>query len=259
MNLTKKRVQMKLVQWTGTVAACAVMVLATCALALALRVKVGPEMQAVAAASGAEILQVDPGKLNHTTQPFPIYPIEAKAKKNTLDGAVLLDVVIGKDGSVEQIKVKKSLREDYDRSALEAVREWRYEPYLLNGEPTEVETTVTVTYSTGDASEAAPLIQKVTAEAPGTPNRLPKIIGQVDAIYPEPARADKNTLNGSVVVGATVGADGAVKETHIEDSLRADYDASAEASVRQYRFEPALLDGKPVEARIKIEVDFHIY
>jgi outer membrane biosynthesis protein TonB len=44
--------------------------------------------------------------------------------------------------------VLKSLRADYDESALEAVKDWTYQPYLINGEPTEVETTITVNYST---------------------------------------------------------------------------------------------------------------
>jgi protein TonB len=35
------------------------------------------------------------------------------------------------------------------QSALDAVRQWRYRPYMLNGEPTEVETTVTVNFNLG--------------------------------------------------------------------------------------------------------------
>ncbi|MBB5055791.1 TonB family protein [Granulicella aggregans] len=257
MNLTKKPVEMRIMQRVGTVAACAVMVVATCAAALALRVEVGPEMQAVAAAGGADPLKVDQGKLTHTSQKMPVYPAEAKAKKDTINGPVVLAVTIGKDGAVEQISVKKSLRADYDRSALDAVKDWRWQPYLLNGEPVEVDTTVTVTYSLGDDSEGEPLIQKVTASAQGTPNHLPKIIGQVDPEYPAQGRVDK--VNGTVVVGVTVGSDGAVKETHIVDSLRDDFDESAQKAVRQYRFEPALADGKPVEAKVQVQVDFRIY
>jgi outer membrane biosynthesis protein TonB len=48
---------------------------------------------------------------------------------------------------VKHIQIKKSLRADYDQSALEAVKDWTYKPFLLNGNPVEVETTVTVNYS----------------------------------------------------------------------------------------------------------------
>jgi protein TonB len=43
--------------------------------------------------------------------------------------------------------VKKSLRNDYDQNAIDAVRNWRWEPYHLNGEPVEVVTTVTIVYT----------------------------------------------------------------------------------------------------------------
>jgi TonB family protein len=258
MNLTKKRVEMRLVQRMGTLAACAVMVVATCVTALALRVEVGPELQAVAAAAGgADPLKVDQGKLKSEYKKPPVYPAEAKAKKDTVNGPVVLAVIIGKDGSVEQIRVKKSLRADYDRSALDAVKDWKWQPYLLNGEPVEVDTTVTVTYSLAPEDGAKP--QAAVEDAPLASEPMPKLISHVSAEYPEKARADKNKLNGAVIVGATVDAYGAVKETHIVHSLRADFDQSAQTAVRQYRFEPAIADGRPVEKKIQVEVDFRIY
>jgi TonB family protein len=77
----------------------------------------------------------------------PVYPAKAKADKDILNGPVVLLVTIDKDGSTEHIELTKSLREDYDRSAIDAVREWKFQPYLLNGQPVEVDTTVTITYS----------------------------------------------------------------------------------------------------------------
>jgi TonB family protein len=77
----------------------------------------------------------------------PVYPAKAKEDGNTIDGDALLDVIIGADGSPESIVVSKSLREDYDASAQEAVRQWQWQPFLLNGDPVEVETTITITYS----------------------------------------------------------------------------------------------------------------
>ncbi len=76
----------------------------------------------------------------------PIYPPDAKAAR--ISGAVVLHAIIGKDGTVAALDVVSGPRE-LQTSALDAVRQWVYKPYLLNGEPTEVETTVTVTYSFG--------------------------------------------------------------------------------------------------------------
>jgi protein TonB len=75
----------------------------------------------------------------------PKYPEEARAKK--IQGTVVLGVIIGKDGTVENIRVQKTPAESLAKSAIEAVRTWRYRPYLLNGDPIEVETTVNVTYN----------------------------------------------------------------------------------------------------------------
>jgi TonB family protein len=87
---------------------------------------------------------VDDVKIAHKVQ--PVYPLKAKQDKNTINGKVVLTVIIGKDGEPENIQVKQSLRDDYDRSALDAVRQWKWEPYLLNGDPVEVETDVSIIY-----------------------------------------------------------------------------------------------------------------
>jgi TonB family protein len=79
---------------------------------------------------------------------MPVYPPEAKADHVT--GEVLLAATIGKDGTVEHLKLTQSVRADVDASAMDAVRQWTYKPYLLNGDPIEVETTITVIYTLGD-------------------------------------------------------------------------------------------------------------
>ena len=50
----------------------------------------------------------------------------------------------------QHLKLTKGVRADVDASAMDAVRQWTYKPYLLNGDPTEVETTITVVYTLGD-------------------------------------------------------------------------------------------------------------
>jgi len=76
----------------------------------------------------------------------PRYPEDAKKAK--IEGAVLLKAVIGKDGTIENLQVISGPKE-LQTSALDAVRQWTYKPYLLNGDPEDVETTITVTYSLG--------------------------------------------------------------------------------------------------------------
>lgn len=82
---------------------------------------------------------------NLLTKMEPVYP--ASAKHDKVQGQVVLAMRINKEGLPTNVRVQKSVRADLDESALTAVRQWRYEPYLLNGVPIVVDTTVNVTYS----------------------------------------------------------------------------------------------------------------
>ena len=74
----------------------------------------------------------------------PEYPEDARAAG--IHGVVILDIVIGEDGSVIEARVIRSIPE-LDQAAIDAVRQWRFEPTLLNGEPVEVEMNVTVNFT----------------------------------------------------------------------------------------------------------------
>jgi periplasmic protein TonB len=77
---------------------------------------------------------------------MPVYPPEAKKAK--IQGTVVLDVVISKEGNIENLRVISGPQE-LQQSALDAVRQWTYKPYLLNGDPVEVKTTVNIIYNLG--------------------------------------------------------------------------------------------------------------
>ncbi len=82
---------------------------------------------------------------NNLTKKVPVYPAEAKEKK--MQGEVLLHAIISEAGKVEQLSVISSPDKMFSASAIEAVQEWTYKPYLLNGQPIAVDTTITVHYS----------------------------------------------------------------------------------------------------------------
>jgi len=62
---------------------------------------------------------------------------------------VFLVATIGKDGSIQDVEVLSGPSKTMEDAALAAVSQWTYKPYLLDGQPTEVETTVNVTFSLG--------------------------------------------------------------------------------------------------------------
>ena len=74
----------------------------------------------------------------------PKYPPEAGRAR--IEGTVVLLAVIGKDGTVEDVRVERGLPV-LAQAAIEAVKQWRYRPYLLNGEPVEVDSQVTINFT----------------------------------------------------------------------------------------------------------------
>jgi protein TonB len=80
------------------------------------------------------------------SRPDPVYPPIAKAAH--VQGAVILHAIISKQGTIENLQVVSG-PPMLTGSAMDAVRRWRYKPYLLNGEPTEVDTTITVNFTFG--------------------------------------------------------------------------------------------------------------
>jgi TonB family protein len=74
----------------------------------------------------------------------PIYPEYAEQKG--IQGAVLLQAIISKEGSVMSLSVVNTADPDLARAAMTAVGQWHYQPTLLNGQPVEVVTTITVDF-----------------------------------------------------------------------------------------------------------------
>jgi TonB family protein len=82
----------------------------------------------------------------------PVYPPEAK--KARIQGKVILEAVIGKTGHVENVKVVSGPAE-LQQSAMDAVRQWVYKPYLMKGDPVEVITKITVNYTLAGSKKDA--------------------------------------------------------------------------------------------------------
>ena len=77
---------------------------------------------------------------------IPVYPPIAKAAR--VSGTVVLQATISKQGTIENLHVVSGPAM-LQQAAMDAVRTWRYRPYLLNNEPVEVDTTVNVIFTLG--------------------------------------------------------------------------------------------------------------
>jgi len=77
----------------------------------------------------------------------PVYP--GVAISAGIEGRVILEAIVDEEGRVESLKVVRS-GGVLDRPALEAVRQWRYSPVLLNGRPEKFILTVVVSFRLTD-------------------------------------------------------------------------------------------------------------
>jgi periplasmic protein TonB len=82
------------------------------------------------------------GLLIHRVE--PVYPTLAKSAR--VQGEVVLSAIISTSGEIENLQLVSG-HPMLVPAALTAVKQWRYKPYLLNGQPVEVETTITVIFS----------------------------------------------------------------------------------------------------------------
>jgi protein TonB len=90
------------------------------------------------------ISHMSEGDLVHKV--LPVYPPLARSAR--IQGQVVLQAVISKQGIIENLRVVTG-HPMLVPAAIEAVRQWRYRPYVLNNEPVEVETQITVNFGLG--------------------------------------------------------------------------------------------------------------
>jgi protein TonB len=85
---------------------------------------------------------VSEGLLIHKVTPN--YPPLARSAR--IQGSVVLQALISKDGTIQNLRAVSG-HPMLTPAAIEAVKQWRYKPYYLNGEPVEVETQITVNFT----------------------------------------------------------------------------------------------------------------
>jgi len=96
------------------------------------------------------LVKTAPTRISHLEQADlihrvnPVYP--PLAKQTRVQGIVVLEATISKDGAIESLRVVSG-HPLLSQAALDAVKQWRYRPLVLNGEPTDVITTITVTFT----------------------------------------------------------------------------------------------------------------
>lgn len=273
------------------------------------------------------------------SRPQPVYPAIAKAAH--VQGVVVLHAIISKEGMVEKLVVVSG-PPMLVQSAVDAVQKWTYQPFLVNGQPVEVETTINVNYTFGGpdlsctyydrgvpqagtceedktnkgnyscrANDDSTLVQSQSScewkikrlqesqhsdlstavihpPAPVvTPGRYiasnggsatdrggnvirkiggnvtaPQVIHQVEPEFTDEAKAHAKAegkdgkFQGAVLVQLIVNTSGQPENVHVVRGAGMGLDEKAVGAVSQYRFRPAMENGKPVPVLLNVEVNF---
>jgi len=179
-----------------------------------------------------------------------------------LQGVVELQAIVRPDGTVGDVTVVKSLDTTYglDGQAVEAVRQWRFQPGQVNDRPVPVLVTLVIEFRQHGGSQATEDEFGKGAVRAGTQGLIaPKAVKRVAPKYTSEAMRAK--IQGTVVLEAVVLEDGRVGRVRIKESLDDQYglDANALEAAAQWTFEPGTLDGKPVAVLMEMRLQFRLH
>jgi TonB family protein len=203
----------------------------------------------------------------------PVYP--AEARRAHIQGTVVLKVEISKSGDVEQIQLVSG-HPMLAPAAIDSVKQWKYKPYLLNGEPVDVETRVTVNFTLADTPPAEGVVGdapggSLTGEPGGITSNAP-----LDADRPGTVRVSQGVMSGLVVTKVPPDYPSDAKKARIQGTvvMRVKIDKAGDVSniqlisghpllapaaidaVKQWKYKPYLLNGGPVEVDTQVTVNF---
>ena len=81
----------------------------------------------------------------------PAYP--AGAKKEKIQGKVVLEVTIDEQGKVVGVKTVESVHSSLEEAAMVAIKQWEYAPFIMDGKPVAVNTTVTINFALDEGKD----------------------------------------------------------------------------------------------------------
>ena len=189
----------------------------------------------------------------------PVYPEEAK--KNRITGQVVVEITIDEQGRVTGAKAISGhpLLND---SALNAVKQWLFEPYIENGTAQKVAFSSIITFKLSEDDQKA--VSKAEEPMKVDGYNAPKLIRRVEPDYPKAALEAR--VQGRVILQAVTDEFGRVVEVkHIPDPKdfndAPEYQLLVDASttaLKQWLYEPYIVDGVPKSVRFNVYLTFKL-
>jgi TonB family protein len=207
----------------------------------------------------------DSTKLEPITTQKPPYPDEAREQK--LQGQVVVRAFVSETGDVENVE-EVSGDSILAKAAMDAVKKWKFKPFIKNGKPTKVSTKLSFNFafsqSVRDANEPK-AADTTDAAAASTGTEAPKrvrvsagvtsglAVHKIAPIYPPEAR--REGIQGQVLLRARISKEGKIADLKLISGPPQLVQAAIDA-VQQWRYKPYLLLGEPVEMDTEIAVNF---
>lgn len=204
--------------------------------------------------------------------PKPYYPDEARDKG--IQGQGVIKVLVGENGKVESTEIVSG-NPILAKAAAEAFKKWRFRPFIRHGKPVKVSTELPFTFTYAGTIEDFPE-KPISTSTPSPDSSGPphssdgsminkirvssgvaegQLLHKVEPVYPPEAK--RKRIQGTVLLQATIGKDGAMKELKLI-SGPPELAEAAIGAVQQWRYRPYLLQGSPVEVETIVKIRFHM-
>jgi TonB family protein len=181
----------------------------------------------------------------------PIYP--ELARRARVEGVVILNVRTDEDGRVDQVKVAISKDPLLTRAAIEAVKQWRYQPFYSRGRRYPILFNVTVRFQLAQGMNDK---DRVSVPAEKTPSIRPEIIYQVEPVYPE--RARRAGIEGIVMMRLRTDTEGNVSSVTVLKSDSTILNQAAIDAVNQWKYQPMYRNGISIPIVTIVAVKFRL-
>jgi TonB family protein len=187
-----------------------------------------------------------PEVVEYTTP--PLYSDQARSRG--IQGIVTVGARVNVDGTVSDTRLVRSLGFGLDQNALVALRQWRFRPGQRAGVPVAMDAEIDVEFSLSNEA-VNELIANDMATRVGPGVTAPQAV-RVFGLWPRRPR-----VQGTVVLDVVLLEDGTPKIVRVLQSLDPELDESAIRNFEQWRFSPAMKNGRAVKVRMNAEVHFH--
>jgi protein TonB len=190
----------------------------------------------------------------------PEYPVHLKEQR--VVGSAQIICLIDENGSVKDAAVDHAALPEFGQAALAAVRQFKYQPAVKNGQRRAIKVAIPIEFSLGDGI-LAELEARRTKEPlpPGLPiiaakevDILPMLKKEIRPKTPEILKQSRQL--GQTVMGFIVDERGVPRDVHAIVTTHAECAKEALAVITQWRFSPATKDGKAVRTAIELPLVF---